>query len=74
MLAEGLSAVDANEAAVRAAATTLQLPIAAEHLPGVVRYFALAAMLSEQVMALPLTPADEPAAVFRPVEPGGAET
>lgn len=65
--------MDPHEAAVRAAAQTLQLPIATAHLPGVLRFFALAAAMSEQVMGLPLTPADEPATVFRPVEPAGPE-
>jgi len=66
--------MDANEAAVRAAAQTLKLPIAADHLPGVLRFFALAAALSEQVMGLPLTPADESGSVFKPVEPEGSDT
>jgi hypothetical protein len=65
--------VDSHEAYVRAAAQTLQLPIATEHLPGVLRFFALAAAMSEQVMGLPLTPADESGSVFKPVEPQGPE-
>jgi hypothetical protein len=64
---------DPHEAYVKAAAQTLALPIAAEHMPGVLRFFALAAMMSEQVMGLPLTPADEPANVFLPVAPEGPE-
>jgi Protein of unknown function (DUF4089) len=63
-----------NEAAVRAAAQVLKLPIAAEHLPGVLRFYALAAMLAEPVMAMPLGPADEAGNVFKPVEPRSAES
>jgi hypothetical protein len=66
--------MEPNEAAVRAAAQALQLTIAAEHLPGVVRFYALAAMLAEPVMSMPLTPADESGSVFKPVEPRGAAT
>jgi hypothetical protein len=64
---------DPHEAYVKAAAQALALPIAAEHMPGVLRFFALAAMMSEQVMGLPLTPADEPGNVFVPVVPEGPE-
>ncbi len=64
---------DPNEAYVKAAAQTLALPIATEHLPGVLRFFALAALMSEQVMGLPLTPADESGSVFVPVEPEGPQ-
>jgi len=64
---------DPQEAYVKAAAQALGVPIAAEHLPGVLRFFALATLMSEQVMGLPLTPADEPANVFVPVVPEGPE-
>ena len=54
------------EAYVDAAAAALQLPIAPEHRPGVLRYFALAASFAEQVEAVPLAPHDEPAVSFVP--------
>lgn len=54
------------EACVDAAAAALQLPIAAEHRPGVLRYFALAAGFAAQVEAVPLAPHDEPAVNFVP--------
>lgn len=56
--------------AVTAAAALLELPLAAEHRPGVLRFFALAAEMAQVVSAVPLQPADESGAVFRPVEPG----
>jgi hypothetical protein len=65
---------DAREAAVRATAAQLGLVITAEQMPGVLRYTGLAAMMAEQVMGLPLTPADEPATVFLPVVPQGDGT
>jgi len=58
------------EAYVTAASAALQLPIAPGHRAGVLRYFALAADLAEQVGGLPLTLADEPAEVFIPIGPG----
>jgi hypothetical protein len=48
------------EAYVDAAAAALALPLAAEHRPGVLRYFALAAGFAAQLDAVPLTPHDEP--------------
>jgi hypothetical protein len=45
------------------------LPIAPEHRPGVLHYFALAASLAALVNAHDLGNADEPAAVFTPVSP-----
>jgi Protein of unknown function (DUF4089) len=57
------------EAYVDAAATALQLPLAPEHRPGVLHYFALAASLAELVNGLPLGTADEPAEVFTPIAP-----
>jgi hypothetical protein len=56
------------EACVDAAAAALSLPIAPEHRPGVLRYFALAADFAAQVEAVPLSPHDEPALRFEPVE------
>jgi hypothetical protein len=63
------------EAHVDATAAVLGLPLAPEHRPGVVRYFALAAQMAGQLMGLPLGIEDEPASVFLPVAPssGGAE-
>ena len=55
------------EALVDASAAALGLPIAPEHRPGVLRYFALAAAFAAQVDAVPLTPHDEPALSFVPV-------
>ena len=57
------------ESYVDAAAAALGLPLLAEHRPGVLHYFALAAALAEQVMALPLDRDDEPATVFVPIAP-----
>ncbi len=54
------------EAYVDAAAAALELPIAAEHRPGVLRYFALAAAFAEQLDAVPLSPHDESAVNFVP--------
>ena len=47
----------------------LGLPIAAEHRPGVLRFVELAAGMADQVMGLPLGPADEAGTVFTPVAP-----
>jgi hypothetical protein len=65
-------AMDAREAAARATAQQLALPIAAEHWPGVLRYHALAAGMAELVMGLPLQRDDESGSVFVPVPPAGA--
>lgn len=62
-----------HDAYIDAAAATLGLKIAAAHRPGVLRYFALAASTAELVQGLPLQPHDEPANVFRPVPPHGAD-
>ena len=58
-----------HDAYIDAAAATLGLKITSEQRPGVVSYFALAAQMAALVQGLPLTPADEAANVFRPVEP-----
>lgn len=58
-----------HRAYIDAAAATLGLKIAAEHRPGVERFFDLAAMMADQLQGLPLTAADEPAHVFHPVVP-----
>ena len=57
------------EAYVDAAAHALGLPIAPEHRPGVLHYFALAASMAECVGAQDLGNGDEPAPVFTPVSP-----
>lgn len=59
-----------SEAYVDATAALLVLPLAAEHRPGVLRYFALAAEMAELVNGLPLDTHDEPAEAFAPIAPG----
>ncbi|MBC7734320.1 MAG: DUF4089 domain-containing protein [Bacteriovorax sp.] len=59
------------EAYVDAVSTALQLPIHAEHRPGVLNYFALAAGMAKLVAEQPLGVADDPAEVFVPVSPAG---
>jgi hypothetical protein len=54
---------------VDATAQLLQLPIAPEHRPGVLRYFGLASEMAALVNGLPLTAADEPAPAFVPISP-----
>jgi Protein of unknown function (DUF4089) len=60
------------EAVVTANAAALALPLAAEHKPGVLSFFALAAGMAELVMAQPLTVEDESGSVFEPVPPRGS--
>ena len=60
---------DPHAAYVDAAAVALGLHLTVAQRPGVLRYFALAAGMAEQVMAVPLTPADESGSVFVPVCP-----
>jgi hypothetical protein len=62
-----------HAAYVDAAAATLGLKIAAEHRPGVLQFFALAAHMAALVQGLPLEPHDESGSVFHPVPPQGAE-
>ena len=57
---------------VDAAAAALQLPLAAEHRPGVLSYFALAASMAELVGAHPLGVTDDPAEAFVPISPAGS--
>ncbi|GAP34950.1 DUF4089 domain-containing protein [Piscinibacter sakaiensis] len=59
-------------AAVDAQAAVLGLPLDPAHRPGVLRYYALAAGMADEVFGLPLGLADEPAPVFVPVEPADA--
>ncbi len=59
------------EAAVKANAEVLGLTLSAEHKPGVIAFFALAAGMAERVMAEPLSPEDESGSVFRPLPPRG---
>lgn len=54
---------------VDAAARALALPLADEHRPGVLRYFALAAALAAELESIALAPEDESASVFVPVSP-----
>ena len=60
------------ETYVDAAAAALQLPLAAEHRPGVLNYFALAASMAELVGAHPLGVTDDPAEAFVPIASAGA--
>jgi hypothetical protein len=57
------------ESIVAAQAALLELPIAAEHRPGVVAYFALASDMARLVVGLPLGTHDESGSVFLPVVP-----
>jgi hypothetical protein len=57
------------EAIVAAQASLLDLPIAAEHRPGVIAYFSLAAEMAQLVDGLPLGIDDESGSVFVPVTP-----
>ena len=57
------------EAYVDAVAAALELPLAPEHRPGVLRYFRWAAEMAELVNGLPLTTRDEPAEAFVPIAP-----
>ncbi|MES3012758.1 MAG: DUF4089 domain-containing protein [Pseudomonadota bacterium] len=59
---------------VDAAAAALQLPLAAEHRPGVLGYFALAASMADLVGAHPLAITDDPAEAFVPVSPASARS
>ncbi len=58
-----------NAAYIDAAAAQLGLKITAAQRPGVTRFFTLAGEMAVLVQGLPLTPADEPGQVFRPVSP-----
>jgi hypothetical protein len=62
-----------HAAYVDAAAAALGLKIAAEHRPGVLRYYALAAGMAAVVQGLPLEPHDESGSVFHPVAPQGTD-
>eukprot|EP00042_Codosiga_hollandica_P003671 m.933373 g.933373 ORF g.933373 m.933373 type:complete len:64 (-) comp196439_c0_seq1:161-352(-) len=57
------------ETYVDAAAAALELPLAPEHRPGVLRYFGLAAEMAALVNGLPLAAQDEPAEAFVPIAP-----
>jgi hypothetical protein len=54
------------EAWLDAAAAALDLPIAPEHRPGVLRYLVLASGFAVEVEALPLAPHDDSAVNFVP--------
>jgi hypothetical protein len=62
-----------HDAYVDAAAATLGLKIAADHRPGVLQFFGLAASMAELVQGLPLQPHDESGNVFRPVPPASED-
>ena len=62
-----------HAAYVDAAAATLGLKIAAEHKPGVLQFFALAASMAELVNGMPLDVHDESGNVFVVVPPQGSE-
>jgi Protein of unknown function (DUF4089) len=59
------------EASVDATAALLELPLSAEHRPGVLQYFALAASMAELVAGHPMSIVDEPAEAFVPISPAG---
>lgn len=52
-----------------ATAQALNLPLAAEHRPGVLLYLQMVAQMAPRVMEFPLQPAVESANAFRPVGP-----
>jgi Protein of unknown function (DUF4089) len=54
--------------AVDAAAAAIGLPLDPAHRPGVLRFYALAAAMARDVLAVPLGRDDESGAVFHPVE------
>ena len=54
---------------VDATAALIGLPLAPEHRPGVLQFFALTAKMAQPLMDFALSPPDEPATVFIPVEP-----
>lgn len=58
-----------HEAYVDQTAALLGLPIPPDCREGVLRYFGIAADMAALVMAMPLGPEHESAAVFVPVEP-----
>jgi hypothetical protein len=59
------------ESLVNANAAALDLRLAAEHQPGVLAFFTLAAGMADLVMGQPLGVEDESGAVFVPVSPRG---
>lgn len=52
-----------------AAAQALNLPLAPEHRPGVLRYLQMVAQMAPRVMDFPLSAAVESGSAFRPVGP-----
>jgi len=58
-----------HTAYIDATAAVLGLKITADQRPGVLSFFELAGQMAALLDGLPLTPADEAANVFRPVEP-----
>lgn len=52
-----------------ATAQALNLPLAPEHRPGVLRYLQMVTQMAPRVMDFPLQPAVESSNAFRPVGP-----
>ena len=61
-----------HEAYVDATAALLGLPLAPEHRPGVLGFFALAASMAAVVDSVELSPHDDSPMRFEPVSPKGA--
>ena len=61
-----------HELYVDATAALLGLPLAPEHRPGVLGFFALAASMAAVVEAVDLTPHDDSPMRFEPVSPKDA--
>ncbi|QHI98000.1 DUF4089 domain-containing protein [Xylophilus rhododendri] len=59
----------AQERYVDATAALIGLPLAADHRPGVLGFFALAASMAAAIEAVPLTPHDDSPMRFEPVSP-----
>lgn len=57
------------EACVDATAAAMKVSLAAEHRPGVLHYFGIAASMADLLNAHVLDLTDEPAPVFVPVSP-----
>ena len=58
-----------DEAAIRRAAEIVDLPLSAEHAPGVVLYFRMIAEFAALINEFPLDENTEPASIFVPCSP-----
>ena len=58
-----------DEASIRRAAETVDLPLSPEHVPGVVMYFRMIAEFAALVNEFPLDADIEPASIFVPCSP-----